>query len=386
MCHLAPSSAAFPLKLLANALYNIYILKTTTRVRLLAHYLPQYHPIKQNDEWWGPGFTEWVTTAAARPLFKGHFQPRIPGELGFYDLRLAETRDAQARLAAEHGIEGFCYWHYWLGQGREMLERPFKQVLESGQPDFPFCLGWANHDWKGVFFGAQKKMLAKQEYPGETDHRQHFDSVLKAFRDPRYVRVNNRPLFLIYRPADIPDAKAFVALWRDLAKQAGLTGIYFVGEETSTESGTRERFGLDAISYTRHRHIEQIETSRNLFKRAARKILGVNLQLKVYDYKDAMRFFLKEGPLNPKEIPSIVPGWDTTARLGRDATILRGATPELFRQHVRDVFKRCQEAARPAEENIVFIKSWNEWAEGNYLEPDRKYGRAFLEALRDEIY
>jgi len=266
-----------------------------------------------------------------------------------------------------------------------MLELPFQRVLESGKPNFPFCLGWANHDWKGVFFGAQKKMLAKQEYPGETDYRRHFDYVLQAFVDPRYVRVNGKPLFLIYRPAELPDAKAFISLWRTLAVEAGLPGIFFVGEETASESGTRDRFGMDATSYTRHRHIEQVGVGRGLFWRAAKKIAGVNLKLKAYDYKDAMAYFLKDGPLNPKEIPSIVPGWDTTARLGRDATILRAATPDLFRQHVREVVKKCHEADRPEQENIVFVKSWNEWAEGNYLEPDRRFGRAFLEALRDEV-
>jgi len=360
-------------------------LKNKTTVRLLAHYLPQYHPIRENDEWWGPGFTEWVTTAEARPLFKGHYQPRIPGELGFYDLRLAETREAQARLAADHGIQGFCYWHYWLGNGRRMLELPFDQVLTTGKPDFPFCLGWANHDWKGVFFGAQKKMLAKQEYPGADDYRQHFDYVLKAFRDKRYVRVNEKPLFMIYRPSALPDAKEFISLWRTLAKEAGLPGIYFVGEETADESGTREKYGLDAISYTRHRHIEQMQMRKSLVKRAVRKVFGVNIRLKAYDYREASKHFLKDGPLASGEIPSIVPGWDTTARLGRDATILTGATPELFRQHVRQVVTKCREAKRPVQEDIVFLKSWNEWAEGNYVEPDRKYGRGFLEVLRDEL-
>ena len=154
----------------------------TKKARLIAFYLPQFHPIPENDKWWGKGFTEWISVTTAKPLFRGHRQPLIPGELGYYDLRLPEVRNAQAQLAQEYGIEGFCYWHYWLGGRKRLLERPFEEVLRSGQPDFPFCLAWANHDWKGVFFGAKNRLLIKQEYPGKDDYIEHFYAMLNAFR------------------------------------------------------------------------------------------------------------------------------------------------------------------------------------------------------------
>ena len=157
--------------------------------RLIALYLPQFHPIPENDEFWGAGFTEWTNVAAARPLYRGHVQPKLPGELGFYDLRLADSRAAQAALARAAGIEGFCYWHYWFG-GRRVLERPFQEVLESGQPDFPFCLGWANDHWTGVWYGAPDRVLIEQTYPGPHDYRAHFESILPALRDRRCMTVD----------------------------------------------------------------------------------------------------------------------------------------------------------------------------------------------------
>src|SRR5262249_41646184 len=157
-------------------------------MRVIAFYLPQFHPIPENDAWWGPGFTEWTNVSLARPLFRGHYQPRVPGELGFYDLRMPETRAAQAALARAHGIEAFCYWHYWFA-GKQLLERPFEEVLASHEPDFPFCLAWANESWTGIWHGAPHRMLVQQTYPGLADHEAHFRVWLRAFEDARYVTV-----------------------------------------------------------------------------------------------------------------------------------------------------------------------------------------------------
>lgn len=351
------------------------------RARLLAFYLPQYHPIKENDEWWGKGFTEWVTVAQARPLFEGHDQPKIPEELGFYDLRLEETRIAQAELAREHGVEAFCYWHYWLGSGKRLLERPFDEVLNSGKPDFPFCLAWANHSWKGVFFGANKRCLVEQTYPGKEDYLAHFNYVLKAFKDPRYVRVHNKPIFYIYRPLDIPNCLEFTNYWRELAKENGLEGIHFVGEGINLKD--KEKYGLDAVTYSNHRRIELGSYNRFLIH-SKRLLMKFSNKLKMYEYKDALKLFFKDGKIKENEYPMIIPGWDTTARLGKDATILHNSTPELFKEHVKEGMEKSTHIKY--EENIFFVKSWNEWAEGNYLEPDRKYGRQYLEALKSEIF
>jgi hypothetical protein len=352
--------------------------------RLIAYYLPQYHPIKENDEWWGKGFTEWVSVANAKPLFEGHEQPKIPGELGFYDLRLEETKIAQAEMAKKYGIEGFCYWHYWLGNGIRLLERPFQEVLESGKPDFPFCLGWANHSWKGVFFGAQNQTLAEQTYGGYKDHEEHFAFLLKAFKDERYIKVNGKPLMYIYRAYDIPDCKKVLDFWRNLAIEEGLKGIHFVGENINITDC--EMLGLDALAFPRHREIENVEANaiKNKYLRFIyKKIKGAQLQLKVFDYKDAMKYFLKTEEYKINEYPCIVPGWDTTPRLQKNAVILKKSTSQLFKQHVEEVLKRV--SYKPEEENIIFIKSWNEWAEGNYMEPDWKNGLAYLEALKEAL-
>ena len=210
------------------------------KARVLAYYLPQFHPVPENDKFWGPGFTEWTNVAKAKPLFRGHYQPRIPADLGFYDLRLPEVREQQAQLAREAGIEGFCYWHYWFGNGRQLLQRPFNEVLASGKPDFPFCLAWANHDWSTKSWQRGKGkvdssvMIEKQLYPGDEDYIHHFNYVLPAFRDHRYITVDGKPLFLIFDTYNFGDVSHFIELWRDLAVKNGLEGVYFVAIANST--------------------------------------------------------------------------------------------------------------------------------------------------------
>ena len=354
----------------------------TPSARLIAFYLPQYHPIPENDEWWGRGFTDWVSVAGARPMFRGHEQPHLPGELGFYDLRLPETRAAQAALAREHGIEGFCYWHYWLGAGQRLLQRPFDEVLASGQPDYPFCLGWANHDWVGVWFGSGGKVLARQTYPGEADARAHFAFLLKAFCDERYIKVDGKPLYYIYHPAHIPGLGKLLELWRELAHRAGLKGLYLVGE--GVDPADCSQSGFDATAYSYHRrvafHGKWNNSALQRWLLSCREMIG---RPQVYSYRNAMKLFLKPGEVPLHEFPAIVPGWDSTPRLGSRGVVLAGATPELFREHVREAIARV--AHKPAEYRILFVKSWNEWAEGNYLEPDRVHGRAYLEAIRNEL-
>src|SRR3990172_1193224 len=200
-----------------------------TRARLIAFYLPQFHPIPENDEWWGRGFTEWTNTAKGRPLFKGHYQPHVPADLGFYDLRLPETRADQADMARKYGVEAFCYYQYWFA-GRQLLERPFNEVLASGEPDFPFCLCWANQTWTGIWHGTPNRILVEQTYPGMEDHRRHFEALLPAFCDKRYLKVDGKPLFAIYNPMELPDTPRVLELWRGLAAKAGLPGLYLLAQ------------------------------------------------------------------------------------------------------------------------------------------------------------
>ena len=216
----------------------------TGGVRSIAFYLPQFHPIPENDEWWGEGFTEWTNVRRARPLFPGHHQPELPGPLGFYDLRDSNVRDAQADLARSHGIDAFCYYHYWFG-GRRLLERPFDEVLASGRPDLPFCLCWANEPWTRAWDGSDRKVLVHQDY-SEDDDRRHISWLIEAFKDERYVRVDGKPLFLVYRADAMPDPAGTTRLWRDMADRAGLPGLFLCRVESRHEGGDPAAVGFDA--------------------------------------------------------------------------------------------------------------------------------------------
>lgn len=203
-------------------------------MKVIAFYLPQYHPTAHNNEWWGEGFTEWTNVAKAEKYFRGHYQPKVPADLGFYDLRVPEVREKQVKLAKLAGVNAFCYYHYWFGNGLRELERPFDEVLKSGKPDFPFCLCWANETWARKFWNkdgavAGRDILAAQTYLGIDDYRAHFENVLPAFKDKRYVRIDGKPVFMIYKPLDFKDVKNFISLWNQWAKENGLLGVYFIG-------------------------------------------------------------------------------------------------------------------------------------------------------------
>lgn len=347
-------------------------------VRAIAFYLPQYHPIPENDEWWGPGFTEWTNTARARPLFPGHQQPTLPGELGFYDLRVAETRQAQSDLARAHGVEAFAYWHYWFGKGSRILERPFQEVLLAGEPEISFCLAWANQTWSGIWHGASDRILREQLYPGVDDERAHFEAVLPALRDERYLRVDDRPVFYVFRPEEIPRPADFVDHWQSLARAAGLPGLYLVAE-MSDLLGVEPRYssgeadGFDASVYMRLP--ARTDRLSRLRMRLLRKLMGGP---EIYPYSEAI---VGECQTGPHIQPCVYPNWDNTPRSRRGGLVLTGATPEKFRRNVEDAVATI--APRRREERLLWIKSWNEWAEGNHLEPDLVHGRAWLGALRD---
>ena len=355
--------------------------------RLIAFYLPQFHPIPENDEWWGKGFTEWTNVAKARPLFRGHRQPRLPGELGFYDLRLPETRIAQAELAREHGIEGFCYWHYWFA-GKRLLERPFNETLTSGQPDLPFCLAWANESWSGTWHGRPDRVLIEQTYPGEADHTEHFRVVLPALQDPRYITVDGKPVFVVYHPKKLPSPKAFAELWRRLAEAAGLPGLYFVG--FSRGEWAPGEHGFDATLPHGWPATAQTHLDRALYRHSGRTLKTLALPLyarirlgapgpRVYDYS-AMFDGVYDAPLPADRYPVVFPNWDNTPRSGVRGYVLQHSSPDLFGGFVQRAI--AQVGDRDYERRIVFIKSWNEWAEGNYLEPDMETGRKYLEAVK----
>lgn len=351
--------------------------------RVIAFYLPQYHPITENDEWWGKGFTEWTNVGKAKPLFKGHYQPRVPADLGYYDLRVPETRKAQADLARKYGIEGFCYWHYWFGNGKRLLERPFNEVLASGDPDFPFCLAWANETWKGFAHGLKNRnILIEQLYPGVEDYTAHFYEVLPAFKDKRYIKVDDKPLFMIYKPLADPEVKVFIETWRKLSKENGLEGIFFVGHNNNSWETVDDilETGVDAVNTVR---IMNLINNRSFYTKALSKLnrlfRGVPL---IYSYDYFIKHLIDKDIDSRNDIfPSIIPGWDHTPRSGKEGLAMINATPKHFEKHIKEVF----DLGRNKDKNIIFIKSWNEWAEGNYMEPDIKYGTKFLEVFKKSL-
>lgn len=348
--------------------------------RFIAYYLPQFHPIEENNLWWGNGFTEWTNTSKAKPLFPGHYQPHVPADLGFYDLRLAETRFAQAQLAKRYGIEGFCYYHYWFGNGKRLLERPFNEVMASGQPDFPFCLCWANDTWSGIWHGEPNRVLIKQEYPGVDDDEQHFSFLLKAFNDSRYIRVNDCPVFIVWRPLDIPDALETTKRWRAMAKEAGLPGLHLVGifRPGSTKP---EELGFDASIYNNNPPLRTWGTWKNplqlIYNWALRK-LGIPT---VVMYEDAMRYFLPE-EMAKTQYPSVIHAWDNTPRSGVNGLVFSGSSPEKFSIALKKALNLTRE--HEPNQRLIFLKSWNEWAEGNHLEPDLRDGHGFLSSIFNE--
>lgn len=355
------------------------------RARVVAFYLPQFHPIPENDRWWGTGFTEWTNVSRARPLFRGHRQPRVPADLGFYDLRLPETRADQAALAARHGVAGFCYWHYWFG-GERLLERPFEEVLRSGEPDFPFCLAWANEPWTRTWLG-RGEVLQEQRYSPDDD-LEHARWLTTALGDERALRVHGRPLFLVYRPDDLPEPRRTTDTFRAECVRAGLPEPYLVGINSWNRTADCRSLGFDT---TLDYEPQLGDLAGSLVDGASRVKLRRNLRLgvrsarlKVYSYEDARRLMnRRRARLDFPYLPTIMAGWDSSPRRGRQGVILVESTAQQFEAGLRELVDAAQ--SKPPDERLVFVTAWNEWAEGNYLEPDTVDGLSRLEAVRRAV-
>jgi lipopolysaccharide biosynthesis protein len=357
-------------------------------VRSLAFYLPQYHQIPENDEWWGVGFTEWRNVVRAKPLFKGHYQPHLPADLGFYDLRVPETREAQADLARTYGITGFCYYHYWFN-GRLLLNRPFDEVLSTGRPEFPFCLCWANENWTRRWDGREQDVLLGQQYSLEDDLA-HIEHLLPAFADDRYVKVDGRPLFLVYRSGNLPDPVQTTDVWRDACRRAGFPDLYLVKVEgygpevnpTSTGFNAAVEFAPDwnwlppAI-----RRRDTWDATARFYNQLQKVGLVSSAYLRnwIYSYAELSERMRLKPPVPYRRFRCATPGWDNSPRRQRDAIIFNGSSPELYEEWLKALVLDTL-ADRQGDERIVFVNAWNEWAEGNHLEPDRRWGRAYLEA------
>lgn len=345
---------------------------------VIAFYLPQFHPIPENDEFWGSGFTEWANVTTAQPQFKGHYQPHLPADLGFYDLRTPEVREQQAELARKYGISGFCYHHYWF-HGRRVLDRPFAEVLASGKPNFPFCLNWANENWTRRWDGGDNQVLIQQKY-SDADSKAHIRSLYAAFVDQRYIRLNGKPLFLIYNIASIPDPRRVTDVMRETMVRDGMGEIHLCAAETFAGRIDPRPAGFDsAVEFPPHHAWRSgVETDYG-FVNFLREFSG-----SLNDYRMVMHDALERAAPEFPLFRTVVPSWDNTARRKHRATMLLNSTPDLFGEWLyhMGVWTRRQ---FPRNDAPIFVNAWNEWAEGCHLEPDLAYGHNFLIATRRAI-
>ncbi len=349
-------------------------------VRTVAFHLPQFHPTPENDEWWGPGFTDWINVAGARPRFRGHRQPHEPTDLGYYDLRVPAVRAAQAELAADHGIDAFCYYHYWFG-GRRLLHRPVDEILQLGEPAFPFLLCWANEPWTRAWDGKTSSVLLPQTYSPEDD-LEHVRWLAEAFADPRYLRIDGKPVFLVYRAFHLPDPVATTDRWRAEASRLGLGDLYLCSMQTGPgERHPPATLGFDAaVQFAPFYGMAPPGTAQRVSKALGQR-LGMNTAPHVSapsTTRQSWSSTSRRSPSTTRASP-VSPPASTTPRAGRNggATVITGGTPERYERWLRTVVERFTPPS--ADENLVFVNAWNEWAEGNHLEPDRRWGRAYLD-------
>jgi hypothetical protein len=342
--------------------------------KLIAFYLPQFHPIPENDRWWGEGFTEWTNVVKAEPLFPGHYQPHMPADLGFYDLRLPDVRAAQAEMAEAYGIHGFCYYHYWF-HGKRLLEKPFDAVLKSGDPSFPFCLCWANEPWSRRWDGRPHDVLQHQSY-STADDVEHIRWLLPALADSRAITIEGKPVFVIYQAQDLPDSARTVEIWREEVDRAGLPGLYLMTVETGWDAGwdaTKAGFDAKILFQPQFSVLDQVPT---LF-------VGPET-MRVYDYETAWRALADPEPAPYKRFETVCARWDNAPRQGANGVVLHRSTPEGYGEWLAHAIARV--IGDPEDQRLVFVNAWNEWAEGSHLEPDQLYGRGYLEATRRALH
>lgn len=340
--------------------------------RIIAFYLPQYHAIPENDAWWGKGFTEWTNVRRAQPNYSGHWQPHEPGELGYYDLTDPRVREAQAALARAHGIDAFCYYYYWFG-GRRLLERPLLEMAASGRPDFPFCVCWANENWTRRWDGRDREILVAQSY-SRADSIAFIRSLLPLFRDRRYLTVDGRPLLAVYKTGDIPQTAATVDLWRETCRREGIGNIYLAAVQHRAHDDPT-RLGFDAaIEFPPIGH-----SAENLTPRLA--LSNGQFQGHVFRYSSIVAHYVAQPEPAFRQFRGVTPMWDNTARRQNHGMVLSDPSPELFRVWIGRALADTRHRHR-GDERLLFINAWNEWGEGNHLEPDARHGRRYLEAVR----
>ena len=330
--------------------------------RLIAFYLPQYHPIPENNRWWGEGFTDWLNVVRARPLFPGHQQPHLPADLGFYDLRLAATRQAQADLARQYGIHGFCYYHYWF-EGKRLLSQPLDEVLASGKPDFPFCVCWANENWTRAWDGREDHVLINA-VSSPADDQEHIRWLIDVFRDRRYIRVDGKPLVLIYRASNLLDPQRTIRIWRDETRRQGLGEVFIA----SVESLRHDRVDPTVAGFN-----ASVEFQPDWLLLSSPVHVTAE-GTRIFSYRETIERMLAKPEPAYRRFACVATGWDNTARRLRNATVLAGTSPDLYEGWLRQVLAR---GTASSTEAVVFVNAWNEWAEGAHLEPCQRWGRGY---------
>lgn len=338
-------------------------------VKLIAYYLPQFHAIPENDEWWGKGFTEWRNVARAYPQFQGHYQPRVPGELGYYDLRIVDVMRRQVELAKHYGIGAFCFHFYWFG-GKRLLEMPIQNYLAATDIKFPFCLCWANENWSRRWDGSENEVLMSQQHSAEDDVAL-LEYLHRYFKDERYLKIDGKPVLTVYRPSILPDAKATVERWRQAAKALGYPDLYLIATN-SFGFTDYQSMDFDALSEFPPHHVRAPNIQDQF------KLSKFRTGWRIRSYKEIVESE-KVRTSSPGVLhPGVMPSWDNSARRPGNGEIIHGATPSLFAEWLELAFDRTQ--TNPVGQRLVFINAWNEWAEGAYLEPDARFGYAYLHA------
>lgn len=371
-------------------------------VKIIAMYFTQLHAIPENDEWWGMGFTDWDNVRKAKPLFEGHYQPRVPLDAVYYDQSRIETIRNQVKLAKNYGIYGFCHYHYWF-DGKQLLETPTNLWLANTDVDFPFCLSWANETWSRRWDGRDHQILIKQTHPPtKQSWSRHFDYLINIWRDERAIKIDGKPVFVIYRPQKIQKIGNMLEYWNQQAKKSGLKGIYFIyqqqyrlHDDRSLRSfNTRFRFEPFNSIYSQGYSSKSANKSRlrALIDKFPTRVQGLiwsiwNLRQQSasrHDYDTVWRQIIDEVQKSPsKELPGAFVDWDNTARYGERATIIEGASPERFRYWFRILIDTL--STRPADTNFLFFNAWNEWSECAYLEPDLRYGHEYLQIVKETL-
>lgn len=352
-------------------------------MKLIAFYLPQFHPIPENDTWWGKGFTEWTNVTSAKPLFEGHYQPRLPADLGFYDLRLNSVARDQAAMAKEYGIRGFCYYYYWF-DGKKLLDLPLNNMLKDKSIDLPFCLCYANENWTRRWDGLENEILMKQSAGAENDRR-FINDVLPHMRDERYITVNGKPLLLIYRAQLFPDISRTTQIWREEARKAGFQDLYLCKCETFSDTSDPLKSGFDAnVEFPPHNNVfmgsdDSVDTE---YKKKILSYTGEPFNGHVYSYKDAAYNFMNRPTPEFTRFNTAMLGWDNTARKRFSANIFKDFDISFYEQWLSKLIRGSIVQHDDEQKRIVFINAWNEWAEGTYLEPDRRYGHDCLRATK----